>query len=196
MNSRWEQSWETFFATYKKGIKTCVRSGFFKNGWNHPSEADVEDVAAKVFDAIYRDGEFIDLDFSKGLFRELLTVICQRKTVDFIRSGKKNQQNVSVNKEDSTLTDPALSYDQHQEVEGAAFFETFMEVLLTELQHEVSPQTLQIFERVKLLGEEPESVARDLQVKRGVVDNSILKAKQKCREIVEKAKLSKEFKLR
>lgn len=190
MNPHWEQSWEEFFKAYYDGITTCVENAFFRKGWKDVSPADVDDVAAHVVDAIYKDGEFIELDFAKGRFRQMLAVICQRRVVDFIRARQKDRNNVPA---DVVLGDPALVHDQHQALEDESFFEAFAEVLLAELQHEVSPQTLQIFERVKLLGEEANTVAQDLGVKRGVIDNSILKAKQKCREILQRDKISKEF---
>ena len=47
----------------------------------------------------------------------------------------------------------------------------------------VSPRTYLIFELVKLDGESPEEVAKELGVRRNVIDNTIFKAMKKLREI-------------
>jgi transposase len=50
-----------------------------------------------------------------------------------------------------------------------------------------------IFELVKLNGESPEEVAKELGVQRNVIDNTIIKAMKKLREISQREEIQQEL---
>lgn len=199
MGHRWQQSWGEFFNLYHEVIKTCVRSAFYRKGWTSLSPDDQNDVTMEVFQAIYHDkktGSVIELDFSKGKFRQLIQIICSHKVSDFIRRQQKLKNNLNL---DAVAVNPALNQDpnlldrQHQESENREFLKAQVATIMSSLYGEISPQSYQIFERVKLLGEDPAEVARVLGIKRGVVDNSLYKTKKKLEALIQKSAISREF---
>lgn len=195
LGHRWQHSWTTFFDCYYNPTKTCVRARFHRNNWTSVAEADLNEVTMQVIDSLYEGGGLVELDFAKGKFRQMLTVICSRRVADFIRSRRRNQNDMSIEADGATGGLNELAHQQHDQLEDAGFKAAYVATLLEELYHEVSPQTYQIFERVKLLGEEPDAVAEDLGIKRGVIDNTIYKTKKKLLEIAQRPEIRKEFEL-
>ena len=199
MGKQWEQSWGEFFNLYHDIIKTCVKGAFYRKGWKSLADADQNEVAMEVIHAIYKDnktGTFIELDFSKGRFRQIIQAICSHKVSDFIRSKKrfKNHRPIEdVQVDPEVNKDANLMDDQHQQSENRAFLKAQVATLMDALHAKVSPQAYQIFERVKLLGDEAKDVAADMGISRGVVDNSIHKTKKILKELIHGSGISKEF---
>ena len=199
MGNRWERSWGEFFGLYHGVIKTCVKGAFYRKGWTSLADADQSEVTMEVIHAIYHDkntGSFIELDFSKVRFRQLIQVICSHKVSDFIRRQQKFKNHHAI--EDVMITpgintDPNLMHNQHEESENRAFLKAQVASLMAALYDEVSPQSYQIFERVRLLEEDPQAVADDLGIKRGVVDNSLYKTKKKLEQLIQQSAISREF---
>jgi len=73
----------------------------------------------------------------------------------------------------------------------SAYIKAELGELLSILRERVSPRIYMIFELVKLIGEDPEAVAQQLEVRRGVVDNSVYKAMEVLKEIQERLESKK-----
>ena len=195
---RWEETWLEFFDLYHAVIRACVHAAFVRQGWTQACAADIADVVARVMEALYRPGpEAAPIDVERYRFRQLLRVLAQRKTVDFIRrrqrSRREDNDEVALGKltnESETGSDglPRESADEKN-----AFRQAQLVTLLAILRQEVPFQSFMIFDLVKLKEAPPDQVARDLGVKRGVVDNSVYKAMKKLREIAQRPELQTEF---
>lgn len=195
MPTQWEASWNEFFDNYHDVIHSCVRNAFYRNGWRSLNEEDANDVVVQVVRSFYNEGDTLGMDFSKGRFRQMLTTLCKRRVIDFIREQQKyrNVIFVPVEEENTDSFGDAASLEKYQADEEAAFRDAAVSTLLAALRHEVSPQVFMIFERVKILEEKPSEVAEELGIKRGVIDNSIHKALKKLREIASHPEIQNEF---
>jgi DNA-directed RNA polymerase specialized sigma24 family protein len=80
----WETSWEEFFDLYHHAVNVCVLGAFTRYKWHDVPHQDLQDVAISVFESIFKGHE--SFDPAKGRFRSLLTTLCQRRVVDFIRA--------------------------------------------------------------------------------------------------------------
>lgn len=191
----WEASWEEFFDVYHNAVRVCVVGAFQRHGWHTVADADVQNVVMRVFESIFEGNASIDPDAEKGRFRQLLTTVSKFRVIDFIRSQARFADESSWDKEadavNAALDGGALR--SFQEQEARAFQTALMGTLLAALRSEVSPQIYMIFELVKLIGKEPEAVAKQMGVSRSVVDNSVFKAKNKLREIARRPDVQEEF---
>jgi DNA-directed RNA polymerase specialized sigma24 family protein len=66
-------------------------------------------------------------------------------------------------------------------------------MLLDDVRDRVSPRVFVIFDAVKLQHQSPEEVAKEFQVSRHVVDNSIYKVISKLRELAQTPDYRKEI---
>ena len=149
-----------------------------------------------VFESILKRGDSLEIDPSKGSFRQFLSTVCHRRVVDYIRGLKERhptEASSDSSSQQAVQREEAAALDDFDGREEQAFRNALLGTMLAVLHEEVSPQVYLIFERVKLAGESPADVAVQLDVKRGVVDNSIYKAIQKLREIGERPEISREF---
>lgn len=186
----WEESWETFFDLYHQAVRVCVAGGFHRNNWNGVDESVIDDVTLCVFQSVLRGGAGFDPD--KGRFRHFLSTICRRRVADYIREHRRDAQQGPL--EDSVLGETSVDRP-FLRLEEEAFRNALLGMLIAALRKCVSPRVFLIFELVKLNGEEPDLVARQLGVRRGVVDNSVFKAMQQLRKIAENPEMRKEFDL-
>ena len=197
MPRTWETAWEEFFNLYHYPIRIVVRSAFRRYGWYAATDHDVADVVTYVFESIFRGQEKFDLDPTRGRFRQFLSSLCQRRTVDFIRKHRKRGLLDSLDAgalDHSNAPECALVVTPSIDEEERRGFETaLLGTLLAELRQQVSPQTYLIFELVKLTGHTPAEVAAQLGVKRAVVDNSIYKALKKLRALAAEPDFADEF---
>jgi RNA polymerase sigma-70 factor (ECF subfamily) len=66
-------------------------------------------------------------------------------------------------------------------------------MLIDDVRERVSPRAFAIFDAVKLQHQRPEDVAKEFQVNRNVVDNSIYKVINKLRELAQMPDYRKEI---
>jgi RNA polymerase sigma factor (sigma-70 family) len=196
MPRTWETAWEEFFDLYHYPVRVCVRGAFQRHNWTATTEHDLSDVVMSVFESLFRGQDSFVLDPGRGRFRQFLTTLCQRRVVDFIRRHKHRGRHDSLESlaaqgaDLATIAAPATE----SEAERQGFDTAAWGALLAALREHVSPQTYMIFELVKLAGHSPADVARQLGVKRGVIDNSIYKALQTLRTLAATPEFADEFK--
>jgi len=186
----WNRSWEEFFDLYHEAVRVSVMYSFSKFSWYRYNDEDLEATVLKVFqsfnDEIQKGFEF---DGDRGKFRQFLITICQRRVSDFMRQQKRLERFDSLAPEELAEATRERNIEIFDEQEKEKVNEEFAKAkfgeLLSLLRERVAPRVYTIFELVKLNGGEPENVAQQLEVKRGVVDNSIYKAMQTLRAIHE-----------
>jgi RNA polymerase sigma-70 factor (ECF subfamily) len=188
----WETSWEEFFDLYHDAIQLCVIGAFKKHRWHDIPPQDLHDVVLAVFESIFRGHETFDPE--KGKFRQFITTLCQRRVVDFIRSHVRKSSKLAPMDCDALAEKQiGAAIASHSRMEEDAFRRALLGTLLAALHEEVSPRIYFIFELVKLNGESPEDVAKQLGVARSVVDNSVFKAMKKLREISQRSEIQQEL---
>jgi len=194
MPERWDSAWDEFFALYYRAVKSCVAGYLYKANWKSPDDSLVEDLAMQVFQSILTGG--LRHQENKGKFRQILSTICHRRVVDFIRKHSSKGQTTGLQADSLELNssgEKSHSLNVYEAEQEKAFRSALLAALLSALRREVSPRVFMIFELVKIHGESPEDVARQFRVKRGVVDNSIYKALRRLREIAASEAFQEEF---
>lgn len=184
----WQSSWDEFFDIYHQAVRVCVSHSFARRGWHTASESDVEDVTMRVFQSFHEAQQNFELEDAKGRLRQFITTLCNRRTVDFIRSQRHHNEGRAWLDADQYPDIPEESSALDEKV-SEAFRAARAALLFSVLREQVSPRIFMIFESVKLHGRKPEDVARELGIARGVVDNSIHKAMLKLRAMQTKLPL-------
>lgn len=186
----WENSWEEFFDLYHEAVRVCVAGAFRRNGWHDVPEQDLQDLVLRVFEQLYTHPDAFDPE--RGRFRQFLATLCHRRVVDFLRTHmRRDAKNVPLETAGGDALESGLA--DYSMREDEAFRRALLGTLLAAVRQEISPRTFLMFERVKLHGESPDTVASDLGVGRGVVDNTIYKAMQKLREISLRPEIQQEL---
>jgi RNA polymerase sigma factor (sigma-70 family) len=186
--SLWQSSWDEFFDIYHQAVRVCVIDSFTRRGWHTVSDSDAEDVTMRVFQSFHEAQQSFELEDAKGRLRQFLTTICQRRVVDFMRSQRRhNEGRVSLDSDlpPEDMEEPFATDEKVDEAWQAAR----AALLFSVLREQISPRIFMIFESVKLNGRKPGDVAEELNISRGIVDNSIYKAMAKLREINSKLPL-------
>ena len=118
----------------------------------------------------------------KGHFRNYLFGILRNKALRYLRDRERED---SALREFSAIAKAASPMNDSDE---AAFRESVYELALAELMADPSirPQTKQIFRRVAINGESPETVAAAFGVTRNSVDQTKARMVAKLRKIKEK----------
>lgn len=188
----WEASWEEFFDLYHDAVGVCVQGAFRRHGWNDVPDADFQDVVLSVFVSLFQGHE--SFDPAKGRFRQLLTTLCQRRVVDFLRTHiRKSSQLTSLDADEYGEKELEAAFAKNSSTEETAFHRALLGTMLAALHAEVPPRTYMIFELVKLHGESPDTVAEQMGIQRNVVDNTIYKAMKKLREISQREEIKQEL---
>jgi RNA polymerase sigma factor (sigma-70 family) len=188
----WETSWAEFFDLYHNAVTVCVLGAFRRHGWHDVPPSDLQDVVLSVFISLFQGHD--NFDPKKGRFRQFLTTICQRRVIDFLRTHvRKSSQLTSLDAAGSLENEMEAAIAQSSHEEDHAFRSALLAGMLAALHAEVPPRTYLIFELVKINGEAPETVAKQLGVSRNVIDNTIYKAMVKLREISSRPEIQQEL---
>ena len=142
----------------------------------------------RVFQSFHEAQQNFELEDAKGRLRQFITTLCNRRTVDFMRSQRHHNEGRAWFDADQYPDIPEESSAADEKV-SEAFRAARAALLFSVLREQVSPRIFMIFESVKLHGRKPEDVARELGIARGVVDNSIHKAMLKLRAMQTKLPL-------
>ena len=189
----WNRSWEEFFDLYHEAVRVSVSKTFTRNNWHYLNEEDLEGVVLRVFQSFNEEVQKgFELDSDRGRLRQFILTLCNRRVVDFIRFHHRSTARFQLS-EPEFLADASVERDleRFDEEVSSAYHKAELGELLSILRERIAPRNYMIFELVKLNGEEPEAVAQQMEIKRGVVDNSIYKAMQTLREIHEELESNK-----
>lgn len=183
---KWESSWHTFFQLYFPFLKTAAMKIYGKhtNGAIPPLQA-IEDIVMNVIRNFYVENRY---DPQKGRLRVYLRMLVNARVVDLLRK-ERPLNHLSLTRDDSSIKD----LPDETSAEGESFNSALLSTLVEDLRDSVPHRHFEIFERVKLRHESPEEVASDLNVKRGVIDNTIYKCLVRLREIAATPEYQEEY---
>ncbi len=167
----WQESWKRFFELYHRPLLAMANQIYFINSGSKPSQAIVEDIVSRVVVEFYSKNQF---DPERGNLRGYLRMLTHARTIDFLKKEKRYEAKAY----DPHIHDKALNEERKFEASDDR-----MVAVLAEFRKKAPARHVLIFEKVKLNGMKPEAVAAEFGVKRGVIDNTTLKAMKLLREI-------------
>lgn len=181
----YEAAWETFWTIYHSALRWAVVAAFRRCNWHHVPQDLLEETMADVVVSFYK-AEF-SYDPAKGKFRNYLSQLIEWRVRDKLDQLPQNRP-LPLNFD----LEPSEGGEHGGEEPPDAILETkeqkahqtaLLNLLLEDVRRRVSPQTFMLFEMTKLLGHSPESVAREFNVSRNVVDNAVRRVLKKLKEL-------------
>ena len=182
----WEVSWKRFLELYHEPLCVTARACYRHHASGcDPSGEIVEDVVATVVADFFSKDQY-RYDANKGRLRTYLRVLTNARAVDMLRKEQPAAQNLPRAPEPVSLPDEA-------DEEKTAFHSALLATLVEDLRNQIPLRQFEIFERVKLKHQAPETVAADLGIRRAAIDRSVYKTITKLREIARRSEYQEEF---
>lgn len=182
----WEISWKIFLELYHEPLRATAWNQYrHHTGGAEPSNEFIQDAVANVIvDFCIKSLHRYDPD--RGKFRSFLRQITNARVVDLLRKERPlDRRGEECIPED--ILPPST------DAEDFAYHRAVLVTLIEDLRSQIPMRQFQIFEMVKLLGKSPEDVARELGVKRGVVDNTVYRVMTALREMARRPEYQKEY---
>lgn len=180
---RWETGWQRFFEIYHPLMRLLARNGFTRYNFNNVPESAINDVVSDTFIAMIKT--FQGGKFDKNAhFRGFLKSVISNKCVDYMRKNKYQiaslefDANAEKEFEIQAQINASFQDDEEEKFFKLARIREILECLRTSF----SPQTITIFELIKLEGKSVKYVMKELEVSRTVVDNSVYKVMKKLKK--------------
>jgi len=185
----WQESWMRFLELYHKPIEAVARSCYrHHTGGQEPSSGFIEDAVANTVADFFAHGQY-RYDRKKGKLRTFLRQITNARVVDLLRKERPvDQQPLSGLPQDHEKCMPTESAD-----EWNVFRQSLLASLIEDLRGVISPRQFDVFERVKLKNQSPAVVARDLDMKRAMVERNVYNAMSFLRQLALKPEYKQEF---
>lgn len=167
--------WSDFVKRYEPSMRTFLASSFT----SVPADDIIQETLIALVGAM---PSYVYSPNEKGHFRNYLFGILRNKALRHLRDREREEEAL---REFSAIAQAASPMNDSDE---AAFRESVYELALAELMADPSirPQTKQIFRRVAINGESPETVAAAFGVTRNSVDQTKARMVAKLRKIKEK----------
>lgn len=182
----WEVSWKRFLELYHEPLIATARACYrHHSGGQTASAAFVEDAVATVIADFFTKGQH-RYDGRKGKLRAYLRMTTNARVVDALRRERPGAQAPLEGHE-------PLFLPEEDETEREAFHRALLATLVEDLRHQIPLRQFEIFERVKLKQQSPESVAEDLGIRRAAIDRSIYKTVVKLRDIARRSEYLEEY---
>jgi RNA polymerase sigma factor (sigma-70 family) len=182
----WQMSWKRFLELYYEPLTVTAYACYrYYRGGHDPSPEFVEDAVAAVIGDFFRKGRQ-RYNAQKGRLRTYLRVLTNARVVDALRKERLATQN------EPEAVDTIAPPDEGR-AECEAFHRALLATLVEDLRNQVPLRRFEIFERVKLKQQSPESVAEDLGIPRAAIDRSVHKTMTKLREIARRSEYREEF---
>jgi RNA polymerase sigma-70 factor (ECF subfamily) len=200
-DARWHEDWRKFVKDYQGALEKSVYGAFAKRGWYHVDSLLVEEIVADVVVSFLKRQTETPYDPEKGNLRSFLSQVVQWRVVDFIRrhSARAVHERLDVHadhvgeEQSAAQGIDARDVQKWEEEEDLAHQRAILAMLIDDVRERVSPRAFAIFDAVKLQHRSPEEAAKEFQVNRHVVDNSIYKVINKLRELAQTPDYRKEI---
>ena len=158
-----EDTWSYFLFAYRPLIQTwALQTG--------ASKSDAADVAQEVVSNVVRGIEDFQKGERTGSFRKWLKTITRRRTIDLIRKRQRavdaeggTAAHVKINQ----IADPIIADETQSDVDDDR--SVLLKRTLAYLKSKVKPHTYEAFHRVVVDGQDPQQVAKDLNISADVV---------------------------
>lgn len=135
-----------------------------------PSLADAEDISQVVWDRVWSKRDAFD----GRHFRGWVFQIARNELVNWSRKAKRHATASLVDGDDRVQEESTLLSDREEEL-----------TRMSECMKKLSERLLQVITRIKLDGEAPVDVAKDVGTSRGQIDKDVHRAKAKLRACME-----------
>ncbi|MBR4598409.1 MAG: sigma-70 family RNA polymerase sigma factor, partial [Opitutales bacterium] len=178
-SAQWQVGWQRFFDIYYPVLRHMARSGFAKFGFETPPESAVDDVVSDTFQSMVKMFQSGKYDKTRR-FRGFLKTLVHRKAVDYMRKNRRLIAPQPFDEAAQKIFEGQNARPDADEREDMLFrLARIREIFECIRLKSFDPQTLTIFEMVKLEGKPPKEVMKELGVKRNIVDNSVYKVMKK-----------------
>jgi RNA polymerase sigma factor (sigma-70 family) len=198
--SRWHEDWRKFVKDYQSALEKSVYHAFAKRGWYRVDGLLVEEIVTDVIVSFLKRQTETPYNPEKGYLRSFLIQIVQWKVVDHIRRHSARPAHEAIEEPEpsgdgasTTQAVDARDVKKWEEEEDIAHQRAILAMLIDDVRERVSPRAFAIFDAVKLQHQSPEEVAKEFQVNRHVIDNSIYKVIAKLRELAQMPDYRKEI---
>ena len=186
-SASWQVGWQRFFDIYYPVLRHMARNGFAKFGFSNPPESAIDDVVSDTFQSMVK--MFKSGKYDKSCrFRGFLKTLVYRKAVDYMRKNKRQIAPLPFDDAAQKIFEEQTLQDDERETtlfRLARIREIFECIRLKSFD----PQTLTIFEMVKLEGKPAKEGMKERGVKRNIVDNSVYKVMKRLKEEIVKNKI-------
>lgn len=180
--AQWNMGWQRFFDIYHPLLRSMVRKTFARYSLSNVPESALNDVITDVFVSMIKT--FQEKKFDRNAhFRGFIKSLVLHKCVDYMRKHKRQIMPFEFGAEAEKELEFQASLDSQDwdEEEEKYFRLGLLRETLECIRFSFSPQTITIFELIKLDGKSPQFVMKELGVSRSVVDNSVYKVMKKLR---------------
>ncbi len=183
----WQASWRRFLELYN-GPLLAMAAGIYRHhtGNATPPQSVLEDVVSTVVVDFFTKNRF---DRERGRLRTYLRTLTNRRMVDMLRK-QRPLNHLSLDADGTSLPE---SVPEETPEETLSFQQSLLATLIEDLRENIPMRHFQIFEMVKLKGQSPETVAEELGVSRGVVDNTVYKVMRRLKETAGKPEYQNEY---
>ena len=181
----YEADWVTFWGIYHSALRWAVVAAFRRCNWHHVPQDLLEETMADVVVSFYKS-EFT-YDPAKGKLRHYLSQLIDWRVRDKLDALPQDRPRplhldaLALEGREAEEVEPPDAVLEGKELQ--AHQRALLNLLLEDVRRRVSPQTFMLFEMTKLLGQSPESVAREFNVSRNVVDNAVRRVLKKLKEL-------------
>ena len=187
-SASWQVGWQRFFDIYYPVLRHMAKNGFAKFGFSDPPEGAVDDVVSDAFQSMVKMFQSGKYDKSRR-FRGFLKTLVHRKAVDYMRKNKRQIAPLPFDDAAQKIFEEQLGQSRDEREDMLFRLARIREIFECIRLKSFDPQTLTIFEMVKLEGKTPREVMRELGVKRNIVDNSVYKVMKRLKEEIVKNKI-------
>ena len=187
-SASWQVGWQRFFDIYYPVLRHMARNGFAKFGFSNPPESAIDDVVSDTFQSMVKMFQSGKYDKSCR-FRGFLKTLVYRKAVDYMRKNKRQIAPLPFDDDAQKIFEEQARQDGDERENTLFRLARIREIFECVRLKSFDPQTLTIFEMVKLEGKSAKEVMRELGVKRNIVDNSVYKVMKRLKEEIVKNKI-------
>jgi len=183
----WQVSWKRFVELYHTPLITIAAAIYRSRTGNAiPSQEFLEDTVSKVVIEFFTKKRF---DPERGRLRAYLRMLTNAKVVDALRKdGAFNQRALDENEHRPEFQVPFETTSERE-----TFDSSLRNTLIEDLRTQIPLRHFEIFEMTKLREMPPDQVAKELGVKRNVVDNTVYKVMKRLREIAARPEYQDEY---
>jgi len=183
----WQVSWKRFIELYHTPL-IAIAAGIYRSNTGNaiPSQAFLEDTVSKVVIEFFTKNRF---DPERGRLRAYLRMLTNAKVVDALRKDDAfNHRPLDENEHR-----PEFKVPFETAAERETFDSSLRNTLIEDLRTQIPLRHFEIFEMTKLKEMPPDQVAKELGVKRNVVDNTVYKVMKRLREIAVRPEYQDEY---
>ncbi len=197
----WQQAWKVFLDIYYMPMQSMARKAFRRSGWVDVKKEDLEEVISKSVLVIIKYFEEGKYEKRKYRFKGLLAKIIHCRVTDFIRR-KMNKPEASIEDSYSLNCDDDFEdeffgktddFENWEEDDAKQYKISVVRDAWENIRPSFSPQTCLIFEMNHLEGIRPNEIAKQLGIKRNIIDSCVHRVIAKLKNKLNEPEYRKEL---